>query len=410
MARIVCAAPPLFGHATPLAALSGELARRGHTVVFLDSFSHAFALPGGVSRVKVPAPELEGAWQSSAGDNALTESLVHLEDYAVSAFEPLLQASRDGRPDLIVFDQQIPVAHAIARELGCPLVTSITSPFLFAGADGAQSALNSSVEQAFAEAYRAMCERVGRTLGCAMNETGFSPDLNLCFAPAGFCDPDAADRYGVPLSLVGPAFLPRTPDVEDEALADQLAAFDGRRLLVSLGSCLTGASGTHETAIKLFRNILIAHNDPDALLLFVAPDELVRQAMAGLTVRARVLSRSFINQCYLMPHFSLVFSHGGYNTLAECLHHGIPLIASPFLFDQARMAYRLEQLGVGARVSRVRHKPEQFRRLSDNLLTDATARQAQSAMKTAFRASSGARDGADAVERFLAGFDPVARS
>lgn len=403
MARIVCAAPPWFGHATPLAALAGEMSRRGHDVVFLDSFSRPFALPDGVSRVAIPAFGLEDAWQNSAGDNALTESLEYLEDYAVSAFHPLLQAAREWQPDMIVVDQQIPIAHALARELGCPLVTSISSPFLFAGTDGAQSALNASVEAAFTEAYTAMCDRVGQALGRAVTASGFSPYLNLCYAPPEFCDPDAADRHGVPLALVGPAFMPRVPDAEDQALAEQLEAFNGRRLLVSLGSCLTGVSGTHETAIKLFRNILAAHNEPDVLLLFIAPDDLVRQAMEGMTVQARVLSRPFINQFYLMPHFSLVFSHGGYNTLAECLYHGIPLIASPFLFDQARMAYQVEQLGVGARVSRVRHKPEQIRRLGDQLLTDGTSQQALLDMRTAFQASDGAREGADAVERCLQG-------
>ena len=399
MARIVCAAPPLHGHATPLAALAGELERRGHSVLFLDSFKRPFPLPEGVARAAVPAPGIETAWQSSAGVNALTESLDHLKEYSIGAYGPLLREARAWEPDIVVFDQQIPIAHAIAAELGCPLVTSISSPFLFAGADGARSALNASLEQAFADAYQAMCDSVGQTLGRPMNASGFSFDLNLCYAPPAFCDPDALERQSAPVALVGPAFLPRPPDAEDRALAEQLSAFQGRRILVTLGSCLTGAASSHETAISLFRTILTAYNEPGTLLLFVAPDELVHQATQGMTLKTQVLSRSFINQFYLMPQVSMVISHGGYNTLAESLYHGIPLIACPFLFDQARMAHRLEQLGVGARVSRVRHKAEQFRKHADRLLTGDPARKALADMKSAFREARGPQAGAQAVEQ-----------
>jgi UDP:flavonoid glycosyltransferase YjiC (YdhE family) len=154
-------------------------------------------------------------------------------------------------------------------------------------------------------------------------------------------------------------------------------------------------------ALRIFRNIVLSHNEADCLFLFSAPPGLLIEALADLPLEATILGRPFVNQFYLMEQFDLVFAHGGYNTAAECLYCGVPMIAFPFVFDQTWVAQRLEQLGVGARVSRVRHSPAMLRAHADRLLGDGDVKTALSRMRRDLRRFDGSVCGAQVIETLL---------
>ena len=67
-----------------------------------------------------------------------------------------------------------------------------------------------------------------------------------------------------------------------------------------------------------------------------------------------------------------------------------------------RNAHRLEQLGVGVRVSRARHTPQLLRRLADALIASPQVRERLAALQAQARRLDGRRCGADAVEAFIA--------
>ncbi len=395
--RIAVSAPPMHGHMTPLAALAGELAQRGHEVLCIDFFERPFPLPPGVQRVALPSALSERVTERSA-NNIVVESMRALREFCGEMFPATLQHLRAFKPELLLFDMQLPMAPALSHVLGCPWLYTISTPVMFL--DG--GLVNSAIEQVINGAYVTLCEDIDRDLGMPPRRGTYSPHGNLCFASPGFVDAGVDGTGGAPVSFIGASLLPRAPNADDEALAQQVQAFNGRKLYVSLGSVMAHAQSNRASAVALFRSVLLSHNEPGCLLLFSAPDELLAEAFAGIEVQATVIARSFVNQPYLLPLFDLIFGHAGYNTVAESLYHGIPTVAFPFVFDQTRNAHRLEQLGVGVRVSRARHTPELLRRLADALIASPQVRERLDGLQAQARRLDGRRCGADAVEAFLA--------
>ncbi|MRV71679.1 hypothetical protein GJ700_08060 [Duganella sp. FT92W] len=413
MARIVCAAPPLFGHMTPLVALAEGLRARGHDVLVIDYFSRPFWLPSGLRRVVVPSFNIEQAIGHVADGGLVTEALQALQQFCLAVHADTLRHCREFAPDLLLFDQLLPLAPLLAGELDCRFAYTISSPLEFLPKDELPSCVGKGMATAFNTLFSELCASLERSLPHGANALAL-PAHYLCFATPTFCaaapgDQRAASAIGttgaVPVSFVGPAFVRREPSADDLDLAVRIARFKGRKFFVSLGSVLAGMEHNRAAALRIFRHIVLSHNEADCLFLFSAPPDLLSEALADLPLVATILGRPFVNQFYLIEQFDLVFAHGGYNTAAECLYHGVPVIAFPFVFDQTWVAQRLEQLGVGVRVSRVRHTPAMLRAHADRLLGDRDVHAALAAMQRDVRRFDGPACGAQVIE---AGYRPSA--
>jgi hypothetical protein len=409
MARIVCAAPPLFGHMTPLVALAEGLRARGHDMLVIDYFSRPFWLPAGLRRIAVPAFNIERAIGAVAEGGLVTEALQALQQFCLAVHADTLRHCREFAPDLLLFDQLLPLAPTLAGALGCRFAYTISSPLEFLPKDELPSSLSKGMAGAFNALFAELSASLAGSLPCGSGTLGL-PEHYLCFATPAFCAaaPDGRGVIGgfgttgtVPVSFVGPAFVRREPGAGDLDLAGRIAGFKGRKFFVSLGSVLAGMEHNRATALRIFRNIVLSRNEADCLFLFSAPPDLLSEALAGLPLAATVLVRPFVNQFHLMQQFDLVFAHGGYNTAAECLYCGVPMIAFPFVFDQAWVAQRLEQLGVGVRVSRVRHSAAMLRAHSDRLLGDRNTRAALAGMQCDVRRFDGPAYGAQVIEALL---------
>lgn len=412
MARIVCAAPPLFGHMTPLVALAEGLRASGHEVLVIDYFSRPFNMPAGLRRVALPSYNIEQALGNVTEGRLVTEALQALQQFCQAVHADTLRHCREFKPDLLLFDQLLPLAPLLADALACRFVYTISSPLEFLPKDELPSCLGKGMTVAFNALFAELCAGLA---GSVPGRAGASamPEQYLCFATPAFCAAAPAG-HGVagtigtaPVSFIGPAFVRRAPSADDLALASQIAQFKGKKFFVSLGSVLAGMEHNRATAMRIFRNIVLSHNEADCLFLFSAPSDLLREALTGLPLEATILSRPFVNQFYLMEQFDLVFAHGGYNTAAECMFCGVPMIAFPFVFDQTWVAQRLEQLGVGARISRVRHNPTILRAHADRLLLDADARAALAAVRHEVHRFDGPARGAQVIGRLLSAPRPI---
>lgn len=418
MARIVCAAPPLFGHMTPLVALAEGLRARGHEVLVIDYFSRPFWLPTGLRRVAVPSFSIEQAIGAVAEGRLVTESLQALQQFCLAVHADTLRHCREFAPDLLLFDQLLPLAPLLADALSCRFAYTISSPLEFLPKDELPSCVGKGMAGAFNALFAELGAGLRASLAGSVPNGGAQalPAHYLCFATPAFCaaapgDLGAAGITGitgstgttgtVPVSFIGPAFVRREPSADDLALADRIARFKGRKFFVSLGSVLAGMQHNRAVALRIFRNIVLSHNEADCLFVFSAPPDLLSEALADLPLEATVLGRPFVNQFHLMEQFDLVFAHGGYNTAAECLYWGVPMIAFPFVFDQTWVAQRLEELGVGARVSRVRHTPAMLRAHADRLLAAGEVRAALASTQRDVRRFDGPARGAQVIEGLL---------
>src|SRR4051794_32385473 len=57
-----------------------------------------------------------------------------------------------------------------------------------------------------------------------------------------------------------------------------------------------------------------------------------------------------VPQPALLPMVDAVISHGGNNTVTECLHFGKPMVLLPLFWDQYDNAQRMDELGLGVRL------------------------------------------------------------
>ena len=82
--RVLLAAPPLFGHVAPLAAVGAELVARGHDVVIVDNLSRRkidVELEVASLTPIRPLGERVRAWAEVTGNHIRTEDLTVGQDY-----------------------------------------------------------------------------------------------------------------------------------------------------------------------------------------------------------------------------------------------------------------------------------------------------------------------------------------
>ena len=83
--------------------------------------------------------------------------------------------------------------------------------------------------------------------------------------------------------------------------------------------------------------------------------------------------REFLPQTSILPQVDLVITHGGNNTVTECLHFGKPMVVLPLFWDQYDNAQRMDELGFGNRLPTYTFEPEQLSGAIDGLLDGSAA-------------------------------------
>jgi MGT family glycosyltransferase len=114
---------------------------------------------------------------------------------------------------------------------------------------------------------------------------------------------------------------------------------DGRkRIYLSLGSL-----GSADTNL-MGRLIEVLGRTDYQVIVSLGPQHEELQ-LAGNMVGAE-----FLPQTSILPLVDLVITHGGNNTVTECLHFGKPMIVLPLFWDQHDNAQRVQEAGFGVRL------------------------------------------------------------
>jgi MGT family glycosyltransferase len=117
-----------------------------------------------------------------------------------------------------------------------------------------------------------------------------------------------------------------------------------------------------------------------------------------LTLADNMVGEEFLPQVSVLPHVDAVITHGGNNTVTECLYFGKPMILLPLFWDQYDNAQRMHETGLGLRLSTYGHEPAQLTQALDELLTAGERTQRLAAIAQRLQQQPGTERAAELIE------------
>jgi MGT family glycosyltransferase len=120
-----------------------------------------------------------------------------------------------------------------------------------------------------------------------------------------------------------------------------------------------------------------------------------------------MIGAEFLPQTSVLPHVDAVITHGGNNTVTECMWFGKPMLVLPIFWDQHDNARRVEATGHGIHLPTYSLTSEQLTTAVDRLLTDGALRHRVAAAGERLRRRPGTTAAADLIECVAAGERPI---
>lgn len=377
--RILFFSHAVPGHLHPLAALAEEVVRRGHDVAFhvRDEAVPLLHRAGVRKTFSCPEADPEAASPEAIGRDDLSSALARaLVLPALAELPSAIEALRAFRPEVTVCDPVVyrgviasqlhDVPYAVASTTLLPAIEAETLAALLPPLQ-LQPALETLWRRCSAEPPR------------FVRSQAVSPWLNAVFATAAFVG------QSKDLLLAGPVIFRDRDDRNDVTSAPRI-------IYMSFGTLVR-----HEDDVfhKTFRavagapwHLLVAAGDAAARLQPLAP--------ANVTVVEQV------PQLRVLERADLAITHGGANTTAECLFHGVPMLVSPITFDQPVQAHLVEQRGAGRSIDLRTASVDEIRETIAAMLTPSGAAPHLGTIQQSYRDANGPATFADAVERLAA--------
>jgi MGT family glycosyltransferase len=120
-----------------------------------------------------------------------------------------------------------------------------------------------------------------------------------------------------------------------------------------------------------------------------------------------MVGEEFLPQTSVLPHVDAVITHGGNNTVTECMWFGKPMLVLPIFWDQHDNAQRVHETGYGLRLPTYTLDRAQLVGAIDRLLTDGPLRQRVRAAGARLRERPGTETAADLIERVARSGEPA---
>jgi MGT family glycosyltransferase len=426
MATIVFFPEGAYGPTNNCIGIGQVLRRRGHRVVFVieESFAGTLEEKGFEERLMRLTPPAETDeepgqfWKDFIRDTGpvfRTPTIEQLEGFIKPTWEALIDGSRyvddrlreifeDVCPDVIVEDNVVGFAGVVAAD--CPWMRIVSCnpleipdpelPPVFSGyATGDQSGWDE-----FREEYRRVHGDLHADFSEFMQERGCPPLSELEFIHRSpylnlYLYPEEADyERSRPL---GPMWERLDSCVRKEGMGDfALPKGDGPLVYLSLGSLGSADVELMQRLVDLlaaggYRAIVSKGPQHDQIEL--------RDGQAGAEL---------LPQPALLPLVDAVITHGGNNTVTECLHFGKPMVLLPLFWDQYDNAQRMDELGLGARLPTFEFEDAQLGEAIGRLTGDEEVAGRLAEISERLEANRGTERAADCIESVCAA-EPRAR-
>ena len=120
-----------------------------------------------------------------------------------------------------------------------------------------------------------------------------------------------------------------------------------------------------------------------------------------LELPAGMTGAEYLPQIAVLPQVDAVITHGGNNTVTECLYFGKPMIVLPLFWDQFDNAQRVQECGLGIRLATYDATAEEFTAALDDVLTEPTRLARLASISAGLHATPGTERAAGLLEELL---------
>jgi MGT family glycosyltransferase len=379
MARILFSVPPLTGHLNPALAVAECLVEQGHQVAWaVHAKQIRDKLPARAWVYPLDAEDVDGPGIADPKVRGLESVRLFFEDYTLPIAERMLQpleaSARSFQPDVMVVDHQLPGGALVARKLGLPWASFVTTT-------ASILKMSPMVDAWVANQYRALQSRY-LPAELIVERPDFSPHRVLVFSTETLMG-DAHARVEAPYRFVGPAKGDGRRKVDFPW--DWLQA-DKKKLLISLGTV------SRDRDTRFFEVMMAALAElPEVQAVMVAPESLAAQAPAN------VLVRDYVPQLELLDRVDAVICHAGHNTVCEALSRDLPLALAPIRDDQPVIARQVIDAGAGLFIRHGKVSPAVAKSTIEKLLSTPELVENARRLGADLRAAPGAAGAAEAV-------------
>jgi MGT family glycosyltransferase len=114
-----------------------------------------------------------------------------------------------------------------------------------------------------------------------------------------------------------------------------------------------------------------------------------------------MVGEEFLPQVSVLAEVDLVITHGGNNTVTECMHHGKPMVVLPIFWDQHDNAQRVHETGFGLRLPTYSFTDSELAGSIDRLLGDPDLHGRLDAVSRRLRERPGNVLAADLIEQVV---------
>jgi MGT family glycosyltransferase len=422
MARILLAAHATVGHTNALRAIGRSFRANGDDVAMILPVVRAPALGVVPEVVKTAAsipnavrndgielfglrPAWSGIWHAmllprSRGYDELGHALGFFCAGLAAHARRVASVAESWRADVLVADYLFFAGWLGAKLAHVPFVAFYHSalPFQATGNPPFGSGLpnDAPVDGAWRQAERRL-ERLlavsDRRVRASVRELGLDPpystDLNL-LATLPELEP-GLDPLDGPVVFAGPCLGGRSTEGSDHPALRDLPA-DKKRIYVSLGTVFNSNPDA-------FEPILRGLERQDWHVTVSAGPSAPRLERHPKNRTLRIFAH--VPQVALLEHVDVVVTHGGNNTVQECLAAGRPMLVIPFGGDQLENARRVERLGAGIASLPVASTSQSVGAIVSRLLSEPRFAERAAMAKRALRSVDGTRRSVAAITALI---------
>jgi MGT family glycosyltransferase len=387
---------PMYGHAIPTFAVVQELVSEGEQITYYltDEFAQSIRAAGATFR------RYESTMKNNRPSGRFSRYLAEECQYVIPQ---IIESVKSEEPDYIIYESGCLWGRILSHIFQIPIISCRASlavnnhfsymPYLLDTNRGTLVASFQLISDTLNDIapLADLCATYHLPPPEQTMDSIFfhSEDLNIIFG-SRMLQP-AGDTFDERFIFVGPPIAHRK--TFSDTLNDRPLPLPSPAVLyISLGTIYNMQPDFYKLCFQAFGK--------QPWHVIIAVGKHVDDAELG-PVPENFLLRTSVPQLDILQHADIFITHGGYNSVMEALYYGVPMIIIPQMPEQAIVARRIAELGLGIVLDNKRLNTTVLQEAVHRLSHDSSFRDRVKLVQKEVQVSGGAQCAAEAILRFV---------